>query len=157
MPTLNNAQFLFSECKWRLLQEIERRGEKCAIGDVWAVDLHGVLKFIQSNMSGLANHVIEAQKLIDLIEKRLHSFNSRHYDKLAVDVNLFKPVFHEDPTETHHIEKAWRYCTTTEDHAHYGAFWKSLHPACEWGGDRIGKDGKPDPDGNHYSVNPDKV
>ena|SRR5687767_3018285 len=39
------------------------------------------------------------------------------------------------------IKFSW--LTRTEDHADLGAFWKTLHPFCKWGGD-FG-------DGNHYS------
>jgi len=58
--------------------------------------------------------------------------NSLHLDKLAIDLNLFK-------------DGGW--LKTTEDHAFLGAFWKSLHPLCRWGGDF-----RPKPDGNHYSM-----
>lgn len=60
------------------------------------------------------------------------SKNSVHPDRLAVDFNLFKDG---------------RFLTTTEDHAPLGAFWKSLHPLCRWGGDFPTR-----PDGNHYSM-----
>lgn len=60
--------------------------------------------------------------------------NSLHIDKLAIDLNLFKNGVFLDKTE---------------DHAAPGAYWKSLHSLCAWGGDF-----KPPtkPDGNHYSV-----
>lgn len=60
--------------------------------------------------------------------------NSLHIDKLAIDLNLFR-------------NGAW--LNKTEDHAAPGAYWKSLHPLCAWGGDF-----KPPtkPDGNHYSI-----
>lgn len=56
---------------------------------------------------------------------------SLHTVKLAIDINLFKGS---------------SYLSRTEDHAELGAFWKSLHPLCRWGGDF------PKPDGNHYSL-----
>lgn len=63
--------------------------------------------------------------------------NSLHCSRLAVDLNLFKDG---------------QYLTRTEDHAPLGAYWKSLHPDCRWGGDFKGR-----PDGNHYSLTPDGV
>lgn len=58
--------------------------------------------------------------------------SSLHRIGLAVDLNLFKDG---------------RYLTNSEDHAPLGAYWKTLHPLCRWGGDF-----KPKPDGNHYSI-----
>lgn len=55
--------------------------------------------------------------------------HSLHTDRLAVDINLFKDG---------------KYLSETADHAAFGAYWKSLHPLCRWGGDFK--------DGNHYSV-----
>lgn len=63
--------------------------------------------------------------------------NSLHFKKLAIDLHLFKDGV---------------YLTKSEDHAILGQFWKSLHPLCRWGGDFKDKDGKPKPDGNHYSI-----
>lgn len=53
---------------------------------------------------------------------------SFHYDRLAVDFNLFKDG---------------KYLTKTKDHKFLGEFWESLDPMCTWGG-RFD-------DGNHYS------
>lgn len=58
--------------------------------------------------------------------------NSLHSQRLAVDFNLFKGGV---------------FLTASSDHAQLGAYWKSLHPLCRWGGDF-----KPKPDGNHYSM-----
>lgn len=62
------------------------------------------------------------------------SGNSLHPRRLAIDLNLFKG-------------DVW--LTQSTDHAELGAYWKSLHPLCRWGGDF-----KPParPDGNHYSM-----
>src|SRR5688572_9941080 len=57
---------------------------------------------------------------------------SLHVQRLAIDLNLFK-----DGT----------FLTNTEDHLELGIFWESLHPLCRWGG-RF----RPNPDGNHYSL-----
>lgn len=58
--------------------------------------------------------------------------NSLHTIGLAVDLNLY-------------LNGDWQ--TTSEAHAPLGAYWKSLHPLCRWGGDF-----RPRPDGNHYSL-----
>jgi hypothetical protein len=54
---------------------------------------------------------------------------SLHILSLAVDINLFKDG---------------KYLASTSDHAPFGAYWKTLHPLCRWGGDFR--------DGNHYSM-----
>ncbi len=66
-----------------------------------------------------------------------HMKGSVHDLKLAADLNLWKDG---------------KYLTLTEDHAALGAYWKSLHPFCRWGGDFKRADGRPKPDGNHYSI-----
>jgi len=58
--------------------------------------------------------------------------NSLHTIGLAVDLNLY-------------IDGDWK--KTSEAHAPLGAYWKSLHPLCRWGGDF-----RPRIDGNHYSM-----
>lgn len=58
-----------------------------------------------------------------------HKKDSQHYVKMAADLNLFKDGVFLDKTE---------------DHAQFGAYWESLHPACRWGGRWK--------DGNHYEV-----
>lgn len=63
--------------------------------------------------------------------------NSLHILGLAVDFNLFKDN---------------RYLTFSEDHKPLGLFWKNLHPLCRWGGDFRDAEGRPKPDGNHYSL-----
>ena len=63
--------------------------------------------------------------------------NSLHIDKLAIDINLFKP----DGT----------YITDSIGHTELGAWWKALGPRHMWGGNfqRL--------DYNHYSISPDGV
>lgn len=63
--------------------------------------------------------------------------NSLHLVGLAVDLNLY-------------INGVWQ--PNSESHAPLGAFWKTLHPLARWGGDFRDKNGKPKPDGNHYSL-----
>lgn len=67
----------------------------------------------------------------DAYAKEGHSDHSKHYSRLAIDLNLFKNGV---------------YLTQTKDHKFLGDFWKSLDPECTWGGDfkRVS-------DGNHYS------
>ncbi len=60
-----------------------------------------------------------------------HMKGSVHQERLAVDLNLF-------------LSKTYQ--PKTESHKPFGAFWKSLHPLCRWGGDFTSKDG------NHYSL-----
>lgn len=60
-------------------------------------------------------------------EYKAHKPNSKHYDRLAIDINLFKDGV---------------YLTGTNDHALLGAFWESAGGV--WGG-RFN-------DGNHYEL-----
>lgn len=57
--------------------------------------------------------------------------NSLHTQRLAIDLNLFVSGVFID---------------SSAGHARLGAYWKSLHPLCRWGGDFR------KPDGNHYSL-----
>lgn len=56
-----------------------------------------------------------------------HKDNSLHYDRLAIDLNLFKDGY---------------YLLQTEDHRQLGEFWESIGGS--WGGHFD--------DGNHYSL-----
>lgn len=58
--------------------------------------------------------------------------NSLHTQRLAVDLNLFRNGV---------------YLTKSEDYKPLGDYWKTLDPACSWGGDFISR-----PDGNHFSI-----
>ena len=49
-----------------------------------------------------------------------HKKNSKHYDRLALDINLFYDG---------------NYLKETEDYKFLGDFWKLLDPECTWGGD----------------------
>lgn len=62
-----------------------------------------------------------------------HKADSLHYDKCAGDLNLFKDGV---------------YLIAKSDHAQFGAYWKTLHPNCRWGGDFQSGDA------NHYEVIP---
>jgi len=58
--------------------------------------------------------------------------NSLHILKLAVDLSLFKDGV---------------YLTDTPSYKPLGDYWKTLDPACAWGGDFVSR-----PDGNHFSL-----
>lgn len=58
-----------------------------------------------------------------------HSRNSKHYRRLAIDLNLFKDGV---------------YLTETEDHKELGKFWEGIGGV--WGGNFKY------PDGNHYEL-----
>ena len=61
-----------------------------------------------------------------------HMPNSLHYDRLAVDLNLFKDG---------------KYLIKNDDHLFLGKYWQSLDADCRWGGDFNGCK-----DGNHYEM-----
>lgn len=63
--------------------------------------------------------------------------NSLHLIGLAADLNLY-------------INGVWQ--QSSEAHRELGTYWKSLHPLARWGGDFKDKNGRPKPDGNHYSL-----
>lgn len=67
----------------------------------------------------------------DAYAKTGHMKGSLHYDRLAIDLNLFI---------------GGKYQKTSEAHKPLGDYWKTLHPKCRWGGDF-----RPKKDGNHYS------
>ena len=58
-----------------------------------------------------------------------HMTKSLHYDRLAIDINLY-------------MNGEW--LTKTSDHEFLGEYWESLDPDCRWGG-RF-------KDGNHYEM-----
>ena len=60
---------------------------------------------------------------------------SLHYDRLAVDFNVF----------TQNAAGSWRYQSATSAHRELGKFWEMLGGS--WGGDYN--------DGNHYSLSHD--
>jgi hypothetical protein len=62
---------------------------------------------------------------------------SLHLIRLAIDLNLF-------------INGAYQ--SDSAAYAPLGAKWKSMHPLCRWGGDFKDAQGRPKPDGNHFSL-----
>lgn len=96
--TLRKQQAEFSLAVGKLILHAYSLGYELSFGDAWA----------------------------KLGKGRLHRIKSKHYDRLAIDLNLFK---HDE------------FLTTTNDHEPLGIFWESLGGT--WGG-RFN-------DGNHYS------
>jgi hypothetical protein len=66
-----------------------------------------------------------------------HKENSLHYQRLAIDLNLFK--LNEETQKNEWVKKS-------EDHKELGTYWESLDPKCRWGGRYS--------DGNHYELVP---
>lgn len=62
--------------------------------------------------------------------------DSLHLEGLAADMLLYIDGSYASDTEAHRV---------------IGEHWKTLHPLCRWGGDFRNSEGKPRPDGNHYS------
>jgi hypothetical protein len=62
---------------------------------------------------------------------------SLHTDRLAIDLNLFKDG---------------RWLRSSEAHRPLGVWWENLHELCRWGGRFKDSQGRPKPDGNHYSL-----
>ncbi len=101
MPKLNPIQALFAQKIARLILYIESEGYHVTFGDALAYKADG-----------------------------RHTSNSKHYDKLAIDLNLF--------------DAEWNYLTETDDYVKFGEYWESLGGT--WGG-RF----KRVKDGNHFS------
>lgn len=108
--SLGKKQRLFVSLIPKLINFIYESGYEATIGDAWSKP-----------------------------EYKAHKVNSNHYNRLAIDLNLFKNG---------------TYLTKTEAHLPFGKFWESLHPLCRWGGN-WDKDNNPfefgETDGNHYS------
>ena len=94
---LRGKQSEFALAVGKLLLHMYDSGYEVSIGDAWAIKGSG----------------------------RKHSHNSKHYIKLAIDLNLF---FND------------KYLACTEDHVAFGRYWEQLGGI--WGG-RFD-------DGNHY-------
>lgn len=98
--TLGEKQRLFAKLVPQLINRIYEIGYEVTLGDAWSKP-----------------------------EYKVHKVNSNHYDRLAIDLNLFK-----DGT----------YLTDTMAHKPFGDYWESLHELCRWGGHYK--------DGNHYEL-----
>ena len=97
--TLREKQSMFARMLPRLINHAYELGYELTLGDAWAKEGEG----------------------------RRHKANSKHYIRLAIDLNLFLNG---------------RYLTKTEDHRPLGEFWESVGGT--WGG-RFD-------DGNHYEI-----
>jgi len=95
---LSEMQRLFANLLPRLIDFIYESGYEVTLGDAWSKP-----------------------------EYKAHKVNSNHYDRLAIDLNLFKDGV---------------YLTDSMAHKPFGEFWESLNSLCRWGG-RF-------QDGNHY-------
>lgn len=100
------------------------KGYEITLGDAWA----------NSSAEEYLRNVIEARKQTGLkkpFKGLLHKKYSKHYKRLAIDLNLFKDG---------------KWLRESEDHRPLGEFWKTLDPDASWGGDFKNKDG------GHYSL-----
>ena len=121
--SLRKRQSEFARMVGLLIQKAYELGYKLTFGDayIWVDEKRlGDLPFV----SDLDED--EYEELISVILG--HSKKSFHYNRLAIDLNLFKDG---------------KYLTKTEDHRFLGEYWKSIGGT--WGGDFKRKDG------NHYS------
>lgn len=101
--TLGEKQKLFAKNIALLISHIYASGYEVTFGDAWSKP-----------------------------EYKAHKANSCHYDRLAIDLNLFKDG---------------AYLTDTMAHEPFGKWWEGLNKDNRWGG-RFH-------DGNHYSMTPD--
>jgi ABC-type Zn uptake system ZnuABC Zn-binding protein ZnuA len=62
--------------------------------------------------------------------------NSLHCQRLAIDLMIFKDG---------------KYLTDSKDYEFAGIYWEALNTENAWGGRFKDKNGKPAPDGNHFS------
>jgi len=99
--TLREQQSKFAHLTAYLILYIYQRGYEMTYGDAWA-------------------HPADMR----------HIRNSKHYDRLALDINLYRNG---------------RWLKKTEEYSEVGEYWKSLDPECTWGGDFS------DLDGCHFS------
>jgi len=113
MKSLRERQSEFARKVPLLILYAYELGYEITIGDTWAPNLWLYINWLP-------------ERLEKKLRKRMHSRNSFHYKKLAIDINLFKDG---------------KYLRRTVDHKPLGLFWESLGGT--WGG-RFR-------DGNHYS------
>lgn len=66
--------------------------------------------------------------------------NSLHTQKLAIDLNLFKDGVYLSSSDAHRPLGEWWEALTTPEYE------------CKWGGRFTDSQGRPRPDGNHYSI-----
>jgi len=102
--TLREKQALFCECIGELIARAYAQGYEFTLGEAYRGDRKG------------------------------HMLGSLHYERLAIDLNLF-------------VKGKWkdRDCPEWQE---LGAYWKNLHPLAAWGGDFMPPLKK---DYNHFS------
>jgi hypothetical protein len=102
--TLRETQSRFAKMVGLLIAKAYETGYELTLGDAWSNPVYRTAE-----------------------GKPPHKAGSLHYDRLAVDLNLFK---------------GGKYLTSTKDHQPLGEYWESIGGS--WGG-RFN-------DGNHYSL-----
>lgn len=112
MGELRDRQVLLTRCLSRFLQYAESQGYEVTLGEAYVANP-------RKTRTGY------------VVEDGVHMPRSLHYDRLAIDLNLF--VAGEYITDGSH--PAW---------TQLGEHWESLDDLCRWGG-RFG-------DANHVSV-----
>jgi hypothetical protein len=70
-------------------------------------------------------------------QEKGHMKGSLHYFGCAQDILLY--------------DDEGNYLTDSEEYRDLGEAWKGMHSFCRWGGDFKDEDGKPTPDGGHFS------
>ena len=114
---LSESQAIFSVNVAKLILHINESGHTCAGGEWW-----------------------RTPEMAAIYAKRGTGIKrSRHCDKMAIDLSIFK-------------DGVW--LTDTESYRQFGVYWCSLNSLNRWGGDWDG-DGVPDlgeNDGNHFEM-----
>ena len=118
--TLRQRQSKFARLIPRLIDFAYEQGYEITFGDAWAFNLWSIINLILD---------VLPENLEKKVRSRTHKLSSFHYDRLAIDLNLFKDG---------------KFLTSTKAHTPLGIYWESLDPDCTWGGRRG--------DGNHYSL-----
>ena len=125
--SLRKQQSEFAEAIGKLIKYIYSFGYEVTFGDFQARNVNSLIDYLESTRPYLPdNMLLHLDNYINTLKKMRHSKHSRHYERLAADLNLFKD--------------GW-YLTTTEDHKIFGEYWESIGGT--WGGRWN--------DGNHYS------
>ena len=103
MASLSDTQFEFLQDVHKLLSYVVSQGWKITFGEV--------------------ARPLEMQEIY-VASGRSTTMNSKHLERLAIDLNFFEPV----------LEGGWRYVCTREAIKMFGEFWENLHPKNKWGG-----------------------
>jgi len=128
--SLGDEQRKFTYYVGKLIAYAYENGYELTFGDAWAVNFTELIKFLSKIKKLILFKEVQkwCAKWVTLLSGRKHSNLSFHYERLAVDFNLFRNG---------------EYLDKTEDHRILGEYWESLHEKCTWGGRWN--------DGNHYS------